>query len=221
MFWEADNVEYRGVSMDAAYSGDTLIWTKYKAELVTSTTQITSTDTYILACPVTIEKVAVGVSRGLKTQSGNTSHMYATKAAIANDFVYVPGGAFKFKISNRYSYADGWYHLKDVSTEYFLAYYDDENVVSITYPYLSQTSIVGHKDLVFQITKSVDHHSSGHIKDLDGYTVRFGNSGQSTQTPTPTTGIWKYPAGTDNPNELTYRVATSSGQQIAMLYRLI
>lgn len=206
MYWDADNVEYRNISMDCAYSGSTLIWSKQKAELVTATTQITSAATYVLAYPSDSSDAAVGLSTGLKTATGNT-HMYVTWAPIDSDsLLFIPGGAFMFKIYNRFSYSDGWYHLQDVSTNYYLGHYDGQNVVNITYPYLSTTS----SGMDFQITNSVDHHSSGHIKDLPGYTIRFTNGND----------IWKYPAGTSTPDEFTYRVATTAGQTIAMLYKI-
>lgn len=207
MYWDADNVEYRNVSMDCAYSGSTLIWSKKKAELVTETTQITSAGTYVLAYPADSTIAAVGLSTDLKTVSGNTSHMYVTWAPFDdNSLLFIPGGSLIFKIYNRFSYSDGWYHLQDVATNNYLAYYDGQNVVGITYPYLSS----GSTGMDFQITKSVDHHSSGHIKDLPGYTIRFTNGND----------IWKYPAGASSPDEFTYRVATTAGQTIAMLYRI-
>lgn len=58
MLWTADSVEYRSVSMDAAFSGDTLIWLKdhntgYKLTKITSVTAtpITTSDTLVIGCP--------------------------------------------------------------------------------------------------------------------------------------------------------------------------
>lgn len=204
MYWDADNVNYREVSMDAAYSGSTLIWAKQKAVLVTATTQITSTGTYVLAYPST-ELAAVGTANGLKTVTGNTSHMYVTWAPItATNTILVPGDAFRFKMVS--TTTSGWYRIQDIATNNNLAYYDGSSVVNITYPYLSSATA----KTSFQLTKSVDHHSTGHIKDLEGYTIRFTNGSD----------IWKYPAGTSSPEEFTYRVATALGQQIAMLFKI-
>ena len=204
MYWDADNVNYREVSMDAAYSGSTLIWAKQKAVLVTATTQITSTGTYILAYPFT-EEAAAGSAKGLKTVSGNTSHMYVSWVPVyGTNTIFVPGDALRYKIVS--AGTSGWYRMQDISTNDYLAYYDSTNVVGITYPYLSS----GVTKTSFQLTKSVDHHSTGHIKDLEGYTIRFTNGNS----------IWKYPAGANSPEEFVYRVATAAGQQIAMLYKI-
>lgn len=223
MLWTADTVMYRGVSMDAAYSGSTLIWKKQvpiNGTLVTDMSQIDSASTYVLVYPINDTTGYIGLRSGLKTTTALT-HMYVSEVSLSGDTLdgYTTDDVLKLKISSRYSYDDGWYHLKDVSTDYYLAYYDDVGVVSITRPYLSQEAIVHYKDMIFQITKSVYHHSSGHIEDLKGYTVRFGNSNQSYERPTPTGGIWKYLAGTA-PDEFTYRVATAAGQEIPMLYKL-
>ena len=206
MLWTADTVEYRGVSMDAAYSGSTLIWykdTPVNAVLVTSTTQVDSASTYVLAYPFSSgTEAAVGMLSGLTTSS-SMSHMYAVTAGTSGNMVYAPSGTFKLKMTKS-SGSGNRYIVTDKVSGKRIASIDS---ISITYPYLTTDSVY------LELTNSVDHHSTGHIRNLEGYTVRYVfNSGGYT--------IYKYLAGTSNPDEFTFRVATAAGQQIAMLYKV-
>lgn len=108
MLWTADSVEYRSVSMYAAFSGETLIWIKstggtptvFNIKKVTKSSDISNGDTLVIGCP----GYGVFVTDSLYTQAetGNPNMLWETEEKeILGNYVTDITGLMTFKVVSR------------------------------------------------------------------------------------------------------------------------
>lgn len=202
MLWTADSVEYRGVSMEAAYSGDTLIWRKarqYEATLVTSMTQIDSASTYVLACPfVNASPQSVtylGVTDGFYPTRPVNRYFATTTLQGVNNTIIAPNNVFRF----RFELLSGTYYALETVNQDFhemhLAPYTDD------YEH-NPTLILGS-----QFSWHIIEYS---FSSITGYTVRHHRSS--------TGNYYIVPTGTDF--VISRSPELSLNKEVAMLYKI-